>query len=39
MKPAFIVHGGCGTPPPGEEDARMAACERAADGFVLPARS
>ncbi len=31
MKPALIVHGGCGTPPPGEEDARQAACERAAD--------
>jgi L-asparaginase / beta-aspartyl-peptidase len=30
-KPALIVHGGCGTPPPGEEDARNAACERAAD--------
>ena len=31
MKPAIVVHGGCGTPPPGEEDARNAACERAAD--------
>jgi L-asparaginase / beta-aspartyl-peptidase len=31
MKPALIVHGGCGTPPPGEEAARNAACERAAD--------
>jgi beta-aspartyl-peptidase (threonine type) len=31
MNPALIVHGGCGTPPPGEEDQRMAACERAAD--------
>jgi beta-aspartyl-peptidase (threonine type) len=31
MKPALVVHGGCGTPPPGEEDARNAACERAAD--------
>jgi len=30
-KPALIVHGGCGTPPPGEEDDRNAACERAAD--------
>ena len=25
------MHGGCGTPPPGEEAARNAACERAAD--------
>lgn len=31
MRPALIVHGGCGTPPPGEEPARNAACERAAD--------
>ncbi len=31
MKPALIVHGGCGTPPAGEEAARNAACERAAD--------
>jgi L-asparaginase / beta-aspartyl-peptidase len=31
MKPTLIVHGGCGTPPPGEEAARTAACERAAD--------
>jgi len=30
MKPALVVHGGCGTPPPGEEAARQAACERAA---------
>jgi beta-aspartyl-peptidase (threonine type) len=30
-KPAIIVHGGCGTPPTGEEAARVAACERAAD--------
>jgi len=30
-KPALIVHGGCGTPPPEEEPARNAACERAAD--------
>jgi len=31
MKPALIVHGGCGTPPPGEEKERNAAAERAAD--------
>jgi beta-aspartyl-peptidase (threonine type) len=31
MKPALIVHGGCGTPPAGEEAARNAACERAAE--------
>jgi beta-aspartyl-peptidase (threonine type) len=31
MKPTLIVHGGCGTPPPGEEAERNAACERAAD--------
>jgi beta-aspartyl-peptidase (threonine type) len=31
MRPALIVHGGCGTPPPGEEAARQAACERAAE--------
>jgi beta-aspartyl-peptidase (threonine type) len=31
MKPALIVHGGCGTPPQEEEAARYAACERAAD--------
>ncbi len=31
MRPALIVHGGCGTPPPGEEGARRAACERAAE--------
>jgi L-asparaginase / beta-aspartyl-peptidase len=31
MKPALIVHGGCGTPPPGEEAARNEACERSAD--------
>lgn len=31
MRPALIVHGGCGTPPPGEEGPRNAACERAAD--------
>jgi len=31
MKPALIVHGGCGTPPPDEETPRREACERAAD--------
>ena len=31
MKTALIVHGGCGTPPPGEEGPRQAACERAAE--------
>ena len=31
MRPALIVHGGCGTPPRGEEAARQAACERAAE--------
>jgi beta-aspartyl-peptidase (threonine type) len=31
MRPALIVHGGCGTPPPGEEAPRAAAAERAAD--------
>jgi L-asparaginase / beta-aspartyl-peptidase len=31
MRPVLIVHGGCGTPPPGEETARTAACERSAD--------
>src|SRR5512136_1692793 len=31
MKAALVVHGGCGTPPPGEEGARNAACERAAE--------
>jgi beta-aspartyl-peptidase (threonine type) len=36
MKPALIVHGGCGTPPIGEEPLRNAACERAADaGFQV----
>jgi beta-aspartyl-peptidase (threonine type) len=30
-RPALIVHGGCGTPPPGEEPARTAACERGAE--------
>lgn len=29
--PALIVHGGCGTPPVGEEAERNAACERAAE--------
>lgn len=29
--PALVVHGGCGTPPPGEEGPRNAACERSAD--------
>jgi L-asparaginase / beta-aspartyl-peptidase len=31
MRPALIVHGGCGTPPHGEEEPRRAACERGAD--------
>ena len=31
MKRALIVHGGCGTPPSGEEAERNASCERAAD--------
>jgi len=31
MKPSLVVHGGCGTPPPGEEAERNAACDRAAD--------
>jgi beta-aspartyl-peptidase (threonine type) len=31
MRPVLVVHGGCGTPPPGEEDARNEACSRAAD--------
>ena len=31
MKRALVVHGGCGTPPSGEEGPRQAACERAAD--------
>jgi beta-aspartyl-peptidase (threonine type) len=31
MRPALVVHGGCGTPPPGEEALRRAACDRAAD--------
>jgi beta-aspartyl-peptidase (threonine type) len=29
--PALVVHGGCGTPPPGEGGPRSAACERSAD--------
>jgi len=29
--PALIVHGGCGTPPAGEEAERQAACARAAE--------
>lgn len=36
MQPVLIVHGGCGTPPVGEEPLRNAACERAADaGFEV----
>ena len=31
MRPALIAHGGCGTPPPGEEAARNEACERSAE--------
>jgi beta-aspartyl-peptidase (threonine type) len=31
MKRCLVVHGGCGTPPPGEEAPRGAACERAAE--------
>jgi beta-aspartyl-peptidase (threonine type) len=31
MRPALVVHGGCGTPPAGEENDRMAAASRAAD--------
>jgi beta-aspartyl-peptidase (threonine type) len=31
MRPALIVHGGCGTPPRGEEAARNDACERSAE--------
>jgi beta-aspartyl-peptidase (threonine type) len=35
-QPALIVHGGCGTPPRGEEDPRREACERAAEaGWAL----
>jgi beta-aspartyl-peptidase (threonine type) len=46
VRPALIVHGGCGTPPPGEEAARNEACERSAEvgwrvlqegGFALDA--
>lgn len=29
--PALVVHGGCGTPPPGEEGPRHEACARAAE--------
>ena len=36
MKCALIVHGGCGTPPKGEEGPRQAACDRAAEaGWAL----
>ncbi|HEY7921875.1 MAG TPA: isoaspartyl peptidase/L-asparaginase [Vicinamibacteria bacterium] len=36
MKRALIVHGGCGTPPKGEEAPRQAACDRAAEaGWAL----
>jgi beta-aspartyl-peptidase (threonine type) len=36
VEPLLIVHGGCGTPPAGEEPLRNAACERAADaGFEV----
>jgi beta-aspartyl-peptidase (threonine type) len=36
MKRALIVHGGCGTPPKGEEGPRQAACDRAAEaGWAL----
>jgi len=31
MKPALVVHGGCGTPPAGEQAPRREACERAAE--------
>jgi L-asparaginase / beta-aspartyl-peptidase len=31
MRAALIVHGGCGTPPPGEETARNEACERSVE--------
>jgi L-asparaginase / beta-aspartyl-peptidase len=38
-KPALIVHGGCGTPPPEEVVARQQACENAADaGWAALAR-
>lgn len=30
-QPKLIVHGGCGSPPVGEEQARLEACERAAE--------
>jgi len=36
MKRALIVHGGCGTPPKGQEGPRREACERAAEaGWAL----
>jgi beta-aspartyl-peptidase (threonine type) len=36
VRPALVVHGGCGTPPPEEEGPRQQACERAADvGFKV----
>ena len=36
IRPALIVHGGCGTAPVGEEAARDAACDRAAeDGWQV----
>jgi beta-aspartyl-peptidase (threonine type) len=39
MKPALIVHGGCGTPPPGEEIPRQEATDRAADaGWAVLAK-
>ncbi len=31
VRPLLVVHGGCGTPPAGEETPRQEACERAAD--------
>jgi beta-aspartyl-peptidase (threonine type) len=31
VRPTLVVHGGCGTPPAGEEGPRQEACERAAD--------
>src|SRR5262245_7320816 len=38
MKPVLVVHGGCGTPPQGEEQARNEASERAAEqGFAARA--
>ena len=39
MKPALIAHGGCGTPPPGEEIPRQEATDRAADaGWAVLAK-